>query len=87
MLMNYTASYSKMGSSERGFLAAHNSRMQFQYGAEQDNLLPWFIWNKAVMLFWKEDLNLPLEKLFVCDDCGPGPEVLCMDEVINWDDG
>ena len=79
--MNYTASYSKMGSSERGFLAAHNSRMQFQYGAEQDDLLPWFIWNKAVMLFWNEVLNLPLDKLFVCDDCGPRPEVLCMDGV------
>ena len=85
--MNYTVAFSKMGSSERGFLASHNSRMQFQYGAEQDDLLPWFIWKKAVMLFWKEDLNLPLEKLFVCDDCGPGPEVLCMDGVINWDDG
>ena len=70
-----------MGSSERGFLAAHNARMQFQYGAEQEELLPWYIWNKAVQMFWREVLNLPLEKLFICDDCGPRPEYLCMDGV------
>ena len=70
-----------MGSSERGFLAAHNSRMQFQYGAKQEELLPWYVWNKAVRIFWKEVLNLPLEKLFICDDCGPRPDYLCMDGV------
>ena len=48
-------------------MAAHNSRMQFQYGAKQEELLPWYVWNKAMRLFWKEVLNLPLEKLFICD--------------------
>ena len=32
-------------------------------------------------LFWKEVLNLPLQKLFICDDCGPRPDYLCMDGV------
>ena len=72
LLLNYTSAFSRMGSSEIGFLSAHNSRMQFQYGAEQEVLLPWYIWNKAVMFFWSQVLNLPLEKLFICDYCGPG---------------
>ena len=55
--------------------------MQFQYGAKQEELLPWYVWNKAVRLFWKDVLNLPLEKLFTCDDCGPRPDYLCMDGV------
>ena len=44
-------------------------------------LLPWYIWNKAVMFFWNQVLDLPLEKLFICDDCGPRPDFLCMDGV------
>ena len=54
LLLNFTSAFSKMGSSEIGFLAAHNSRMQFQYGAEQEVLLPWYIWNKVVMFFWSQ---------------------------------
>ena len=81
LLLNYTSALARMGSSEIGFLSAHNSRMQFQYGVEQEVLLPWYIWNKAVMFFWNQVLDLPLEKLFICDDCGPRPEFLCMDGV------
>ena len=66
LLLNFTSAFSRMGSSEIGFLAAHNSRMQFQYGAEQEVFLPWYIWNKAVMFFWNQILDLPLEKLFIC---------------------
>ena len=68
-----------MGGSEQGFLAAHNNRMRFQYGSEQDELLPWYIWNKAIKYFWGEVLDLPLKDLFVCDSCGPQPKYLCMD--------
>ena len=74
LLINYTSAFSRMGSSEIGFLSAHNSRMQFQYGAEQEVLLPWYICNKSVLFFWSQVLDLPLEKLFICDDCVPRPE-------------
>ena len=33
------------------------------------------------MFFWNQVLDLPLEKLFICDDCRPRPEFLCMDGV------
>ena len=68
-----------MGSSEIGFLSAHNSRMQFQYGAEQEVLLPLYIWNKAVMFFWSQVLDLPLEKLFVCNYYRPRPKFLSIE--------
>ena len=34
---------------------------------------------KQLCLFWNEVLNLPLEQLFPCDDCGP--KFSCMDAV------
>ena len=52
LLLNYTWTFSKLGGSQIGFLAAHNNRMRYQYGAEQEELLPWFIWQNAVKLFW-----------------------------------
>ena len=36
---------------------------------------------KQLCFFWNEVLNLPLEQLFTCDDCGPRPKFLCMDGV------
>ena len=40
LLLNYTSAFLRIGSSEIGFRSAHNSRMQFQYGAEQEVWLP-----------------------------------------------
>ena len=81
LLFNFSWSFSKMGGSERGFLSAHNNRMRFQYGMDDDQLLPWYVWNRVVKQFWGDVLELPLEKLFICDSCGPRPELLCMDGV------
>ena len=45
MLFNYSWSFTKMGGSERGFLAAHNNRMRYQYGVDDQELLSWYILN------------------------------------------
>ena len=81
LLLSSTWLFSKSGTSLRGFLAAHNNRMISQYGAEQTELLPWHIFMSSIYLFWNEVLDLDLKKLFLCQNCGPKPEVLYMDGV------
>ena len=81
MLLSYTWNFCKSGSTRHGYYQAHNNRMIFQYGVLQENILPWHIWNTAVTCFWEEILSMNPEKSFVCPDCGPRPDFLCMDGV------
>ena len=43
LLLEYSWIFTKLGGSERRFLASHNNRMRFQYGVELHHLLPWYI--------------------------------------------
>ena len=81
LLLNYTWTFSKLGGSQIGFLAAYNNRMRYQHEASEEELMPWHVWRRAVKVFWTEVLDLPLEQLLQYENCGPRPEALCMDGV------
>ena len=81
ILLNYTWSYCKCGSTRHGFYQAHNNRMMFQYGVENEKLILWHIWNSAVTMFWEEIICMNSEQAFMCPECGPRPDYLCMDGV------
>ena len=55
--------------------------MMSQYGLESEYLLPWYIWNSGVTIFWEEIIDMDPEKSFMCPECGPRPAYLCMDGV------
>ena len=63
-----------------GFYQAINNRMIFQYGVNEDHLLPWHIWNNGVTQFW-DALHFDEKTAFMCENCGPMPDNLCMDGV------
>jgi hypothetical protein len=81
LLLNYTYSFAKQGSTLRGFLASLNNRFVDQYGAEETELLPFHIFREAVYLFWTAVLDMNEKSSFVCSVCGPRPQDLCMDGV------
>ena len=50
LLFSSTWHFPKGGTSLRGFLAALNSRMTSQYGAQQTELFAWMVWPKILYL-------------------------------------
>jgi hypothetical protein len=60
--------------------------MIYQYGVENEKILPWHVWNSAVTMIWEEILSMSQEKSVMCPECGPRPEFLCNIKSQNYSD-
>ena len=65
----------------RSFNSAQNNRLKQQYGAKDDELLPFHIFRNSVNMFWGKVLEINPTSSFVCENCGPRPKALCFDGV------
>ena len=74
--------FSKAGVTRRGYHKAEANRHRDQYGAREEEIIPWWIFNLAVN-FYQNKVLKPDEKICsTCPDCGPKPDFLCCDGVM-----
>ena len=81
-LHQYQWLWAKSGISRIAYHKAESNQHRDLYGAKEEDLMPWHIFNNAVNIFQNNILKPNEKEATICPDCGPEPDFLCCDGIM-----